>query len=997
MPVTRIKTNQLTDNAVTSAKIAALNVTAGKLENNMTYGSNLTVSGNLTVNGTTTTVDTTNTSVSDPLMLLSSGGAGNVDGGIIINRGSAGNNAVMLWDESEDQFGFGLSTESGTTAGNVTIASYGDLRIAGLTTTGVTSSGTITGNVTGNLTGNVTGNLDGIIGGNTAAAGSFTTIGASGAITASGGVTGNVTGNLTGNVTGNITSSGTSTFATADINTALTVADITVDASSTVSMGSNAITNVADPSNAQDAATKAYVDAQLSGAENKIFQLNTNVEVTDTGTNGTITFNVDGSSEGTINSDGLTIGNINVDGNTIKTTSGNLTIDPASAGVGGTVTIAGSLTVTGTTTTVDSTTVSIADPIFELGDDSSDDNLDRGIKMKYNNSGAKIAFMGFDDSASEFIMIADATDTSSVFSGSLSPLAVGSIRVTDLTSGRVPFAGASGEISDSGSLTFDGTTLTSTFSGNITGNVTGNVTGNLDGIIGANTAAAGSFTTIGASGAITASGGVTGNVTGNLTGNVTGNVTGNIDGIVGGNTPAAGTFTTIGTSGEATLASATISDLTDNRVMIAGTAGAIEDSANLTFDGSTLAVTGTVTASTGAVIGGTSATAGATLKVDSTDSIMIPVGTTGQRPGSPATGMLRFNTTIGQIEIYDGTSFNAGADFTVIEADSFNGDDSTTAFTLSVSGTTATTLVMLNGVVQIPTTAYAVSGTTLTFTEAPATGDVIDARVLTTTDMIVGISDTDGDTKVEVERTSDSDTIEFRAGGNYVASIGSSGVEIEGNYSFTLGGNMDANAKNITNLATPSASSHAATKGYVDGELAGLSQNSISQGDSSVAVSDSGTGSVVVTVDNATHTTFNSSGITLASGVFSGTATSAQYADLAEMYSADADIEPGTVVCFGGDAEVTTCMADADKKIAGVVSTNPAYLMNSDAEGVAVALQGRVPCKVTGAIAKGDMLVSAGNGMARAEENPAMGTVIGKALEDHAEGEGVIEVVVGRM
>mgnify|MGYP006197170137 FL=1 len=143
--------------------------------------------------------------------------------------------------------------------------------------------------------------------------------------------------------------------------------------------------------------------------------------------------------------------------------------------------------------------------------------------------------------------------------------------------------------------------------------------------------------------------------------------------------------------------------------MIAGTAGAIEDSANLTFDGSTLAVTGTVTASTGAVIGGTSATAGATLKVDSTDSIMIPVGTTGQRPGSPATGMLRFNTTIGQIEIYDGTSFNAGADFTVIEADSFNGDDSTTAFTLSVSGTTATTMVMLNGVVQIPTTAYAVS------------------------------------------------------------------------------------------------------------------------------------------------------------------------------------------------------------------------------------------------------------------------------------------------
>ena len=56
--------------------------------------------------------------------------------------------------------------------------------------------------------------------------------------------------------------------------------------------------------------------------------MNTNVEVTDTGTNGTITFNIDGASEGTINSDGLTMGNINVDGNTIKTTSGDLTIDP---------------------------------------------------------------------------------------------------------------------------------------------------------------------------------------------------------------------------------------------------------------------------------------------------------------------------------------------------------------------------------------------------------------------------------------------------------------------------------------------------------------------------------------------------------------------------------------------------------------------------------------------------------------------------------------------
>jgi hypothetical protein len=186
---------------------------------------------------------------------------------------------------------------------------------------------------------------------------------------------------------------------------------------------------------------------------------------------------------------------------------------------------------------------------------------------------------------------------------------------------------------------------------------------------------------------------------------------------------------------------------------------------------------------------------------------------------------------------------------------------------------------------------------------------------------------------------------------------------------------------------------------YGDGSnLTGLpATNAISQGDSNIQVTDAGTGIAVVTLDNATHTTFDSNGITLATGVFNGTATTAQYADLAEIYSADADISPGTVVCFGGTKEVTTCTQDADKRIAGIISTNPAYLMNNTAVGVAVALQGRVPCRVIGVITKGDMLVSAGSGMARSEENPKMGTVIGKALEDHADCMGVIEVVVGRI
>jgi hypothetical protein len=94
----------------------------------------------------------------------------------------------------------------------------------------------------------------------------------------------------------------------------------------------------------------------------------------------------------------------------------------ATVGLPDNVTIGGNLTVSGTTTTVNSTTVSIADPLFELGASGSDDNLDRGIIMKYNSSGAKKAFMGFDDSTGKFTMIADATDSSSVISGTAGTL-----------------------------------------------------------------------------------------------------------------------------------------------------------------------------------------------------------------------------------------------------------------------------------------------------------------------------------------------------------------------------------------------------------------------------------------------------------------------------------------------------------------------------------------------------------------------------------------------
>ncbi len=129
-------------------------------------------------------------------------------------------------------------------------------------------------------------------------------------------------------------------------------------------------------------------------------------------------------------------------------------------------------------------------------------------------------------------------------------------------------------------------------------------------------------------------------------------------------------------------------------------------------------------------------------------------------------------------------------------------------------------------------------------------------------------------------------------------------------------------------------------------------------------------------------------------------ATSALYADLAENYAGDADYEPGTVLAFGGEQEVTISTVHNDTRVAGVVSTKPAHLMNGEMEAehkIAVALRGRVPCKVIGKTKKGDLLVaSAKPGYAVVNNSPAPGTIIGKALENKDSlGEGVIEVVVG--
>ncbi len=161
----------------------------------------------------------------------------------------------------------------------------------------------------------------------------------------------------------------------------------------------------------------------------------------------------------------------------------------------------------------------------------------------------------------------------------------------------------------------------------------------------------------------------------------------------------------------------------------------------------------------------------------------------------------------------------------------------------------------------------------------------------------------------------------------------------------------------------------------------------------------------------ANASTISGNNITLSTGSSSNTGTivgnwslgagsklQATYADLAEFYEADHEYEPGTVLEFSGTKEVTVATKETSR-IAGVVTTNPAYVMNMNCLGpstVAIALQGRTPCKVTGSGKKGEMLVSAGNGYAKVSKHPNIGTVVGKVLQDFDCDKTIIEIAVGR-
>lgn len=238
---------------------------------------------------------------------------------------------------------------------------------------------------------------------------------------------------------------------------------------------------------------------------------------------------------------------------------------------------------------------------------------------------------------------------------------------------------------------------------------------------------------------------------------------------------------------------------------------------------------------------------------------------------------------------------------------------------------------------------------------------------------------------------------------NGVAFNGTADITVTANAATLTGATLNATvvASSLTsvgNLTALTASGNISTTGNV------VAVKFYGDGSALTGVVATGIGNLSsITVGNITNANTNGVGnigsSTNSFNTIFARATSAQYADIAECYLADAAYTPGTVLEFGGKFEVTES-TDESQRIAGVVSTSPAYVMNDQLQGqhvVQVALLGRVPCRVRGKIFKGDFMVAGGSGYARPTAYPKFGTVIGKALEDFDGVDGVIEIVVGRL
>ena len=711
-------------------------------------------------------------------------------------------------------------------------------------------------------------------------------------------------------------------------------------------MNSNLIKSLATPVSTTDAANKAYVDSTAASA-------------------------VSGGS------------------NAVSGTTGTFS---------GAVTVSGDLTVNGTTTSVNTANVTFEDNMFVLNS---------------NTTGTPTQSSGFEvergDSLNVQFLWNEADDRWTTGSNTFHATAITTPMLTGGVTGNVTgdltgdttgnHVGAVAGTSVSASSGFTGN-LVGSSAGVHTGNVTGDVTGDLTG------ASAGVHT-----------GAVIGNVTGDLTGDVTGNASG-----------SAGTVTSIAGHllDEDNMASDSATKVPSQQSVKAYVTSQIatkdntdemtEGSTNLYFSNararSAISVSGDMSynSSTG-VISTTGLASSDTddLSEGSTNLYYTNARADARTAISTAANTTAWEAYADQAEVDAESAASADAttkaDQALVDAKAYADTAETDAIASAESKDAARANTAVSNIATAKSEAISAAAT-----DATTKADAAQAAAILSAENKDAVRKTASDsyTDAAIAALSDSAPATLNTLNELADALGD-----DANFSTTVTNSIATKMP----LAGGAFSGAVTTNSTFDGRDVASDGTKLDAIEASADVTDTAnvtsagalmdselTGIAHVKSLNQALTTSSSPSFTAVTATnFNGEATTAKYADLAERYSADAVYEEGTVVMFGGDMEVTASHGYGSMKIAGVVSMKPAFAMNEEAGSndthPYIALQGRVPCKVKGDVAKGDILVASDDsGIATkwmdADSDPRMTAYIGIAISDAVDG--MVEVKVGK-